>query len=196
MTILHGCTHLRGQSCEVLPLFCLWWVTVWNHSKSGVGNCQTITLVNVKLVPPAIDCVLFFFEGWGDLSSNWVFSYSLHYHDPYVLPCCRYVDWYQMPVDTINDWYHIWIRIREFKFRERPVCFSAFLCMWLTIVKVWRWLYAVTDWLCCDVISVAARGSCESKVSWKPAGLDVTVVKISRVPWNWGPVMATWDYPD
>lgn len=51
MTILHGCTHLRGQSCEVLSLFCLWWVTIRNHSKSGVGNCQTITLVNVKLVP-------------------------------------------------------------------------------------------------------------------------------------------------
>lgn len=49
------------------------------------------------------------------------------------------------------------------------------------------------EWLCCDVISGAAHGSCESKVNWKPAGLGNTVVKINSVLWNQDSVMATWD---
>lgn len=44
---------------------------------------------------------------------------------------------------SINDWYDILNRNNEFKSRERPVYFSVFLSMWLTTVKVQRWLHVV-----------------------------------------------------
>lgn len=89
-----------------------------------------------------------------------------------------------------------WIRIHEFKSRERPVYFSVCLSVWLTTSKVWRWLYAV------DVVALlwCNFSSCSRQLfverNWKPAGLGITVVKINGVLWNWDSVMATWDYPN
>lgn len=98
---------------------------------------------------------------WGNMPITWVFSYSVHLSSIYFAGVQTY--W------SINDWYHIlnqhtWIQ------GEKPVCFSTFLSMWLTTVKIWRWLYAVNGVasLWCNFSSCSWQLLVESKseASW------------------------------
>ena len=154
-----------------------------NYRKSGVGNSEVILLANLKPVPSShsLFCSFFPFEGQGGVPITWVFSYSVHL-SWYVYLAVVQIYW------SRNDWYHILngcIQVWRETCVTKPLwCVMYNECMLLM------------EWLCCDVISGAAHGSCESKVNWKPAGLGILVVKINRVLWNWDSLMATWDCPN
>lgn len=158
----------RGQSAEVLSLLLLSQIAVWNH-RSREEKGWVVSLDYIKLVPSGhgLFCsfsyfviILFIFALKVKVTypSLGYFHVLYIYHNPYILPCWTLI--------MTTRKYHKCLVICHIDSEymssslQRDLCFSSFfLCDWSL------WWYDMSlcywgEWLCCDVISVDAHGSC------------------------------------